>query len=72
MYKNVMSGIPGIEFYPIVALLLFFGFFVAVVAWFFYVGRSPAGKKKLETISRQPLEEDVYPVPENITISSLV
>jgi cytochrome c oxidase cbb3-type subunit IV len=54
MYKNVMSGIPGIEFYPIVALLLFFGFFVCLVAWFFL-----ADGKKLDVISRQPLEEDV-------------
>ena len=54
MYKNVMSGIPGIEFYPIVALLLFFGFFAGVVAWFFL-----ADRKKLDVISRQPLEEDV-------------
>jgi cytochrome c oxidase cbb3-type subunit IV len=54
MYKNVMSGIPGIEFYPIVALLLFFGFFVGVIAWFFLADRN-----RLDVISRLPLEEDV-------------
>jgi cbb3-type cytochrome oxidase subunit 3 len=70
MYKNVMSGIPGIEFYPIVALLLFFGFFVAVIAWFVYAGSSK-GKRKLEAIARQPLEEDVFPVSKKVTISPL-
>ena len=52
MYKNVLTDIPGIEYYPIVALLLFFGFFVALVVWFFRVD-----KTKLEEIARQPLEE---------------
>jgi cytochrome c oxidase cbb3-type subunit IV len=55
MYKNVMTGIPGIEFYPIVALLLFFGFFAGVVAWFFL-----ADRRKLDVIARQPLEDDVF------------
>lgn len=62
MYKNVMSGIPGIEFYPIVALLLFFGFFAGVVAWFFL-----ADRRKLDVISRQPLEEDVITRVSTIT-----
>lgn len=35
MYKNVLSSIPGIELYPIIALILFFGFFAALIFWFF-------------------------------------
>ncbi len=56
MYKNVLTDIPGIEYYPIVALLLFFGFFVALIVWFFRVD-----KTKLEEIARQPLEDDQTP-----------
>lgn len=37
MYKNVLSHIPGIELYPIVALVLFFGFFTALIVWYFKV-----------------------------------
>lgn len=62
MYKNVMSGIPGIEFYPIVALLLFFGFFTCIIAWFFLADRT-----KLDVIARQPLEEDVYAITTNVS-----
>jgi cytochrome c oxidase cbb3-type subunit IV len=57
MYKQVMSGIPGIEFYPIVALLLFFGFFTSVIIWYFMAERSPKWKQRLEILSRQPLED---------------
>ncbi len=35
MYKNVLANIPGIELYPIVALIVFFGFFAALIVWFF-------------------------------------
>lgn len=59
MYKNVMSGIPGIEFYPIVALLLFFGFFTAVVVWYFLAERSPKWKSRLEQLAKQPLDDGI-------------
>ncbi len=53
MYKNVLSAIPGIENYPIAALVLFFGFFIGLLVWYVRVD-----KKQLELIARQPLEED--------------
>jgi hypothetical protein len=37
MYKNVLSSIPGIEYYPIIALVFFFGFFVALIVWYLRV-----------------------------------
>ncbi|MFN4907773.1 MAG: hypothetical protein ACK475_06575 [Bacteroidota bacterium] len=37
MYKNVLTSIPGIEWYPIIALVLFFGFFSALMIWFVLV-----------------------------------
>jgi cbb3-type cytochrome oxidase subunit 3 len=53
MYKNVLSSIPGIELYPIVALVLFFGFFTALIVWYFR-----ADKARLERLSRSILQED--------------
>ena len=52
MYKNVLSSIPGIEYYPIVALVLFFGFFTVLLVWFFR-----ADKARLDEQSRQPFDE---------------
>lgn len=52
MYKNVLSGIPGIEFYPIVALVLFFGFFLGLIVWYFKADRST-----LDRVARLPLED---------------
>ena len=53
MYKNVLTSIPGIEYYPIVALLLFFGFFTVLLVWFFRVDTT-----NLEEVARQPLDDD--------------
>jgi cytochrome c oxidase cbb3-type subunit IV len=52
MYKNVLSSIPGIEHYPIVALVLFFGFFIGLIVWYFRADRS-----RLDRVARLPLEE---------------
>ncbi len=53
MYKNVLSSIPGIEWYPIAALIVFFGFFIGLLIW--YVR---ADKHRLEVLSRMPLEDE--------------
>lgn len=52
MYKNVLSSIPGIELYPVVALVLFFGFFSALLVWFVFVD-----KNRLEQLSASALED---------------
>ena len=52
MYKNVLSSIPGIEYYPIVALILFFGFFAVLIVWFFKADRS-----RLDSLARQPFDD---------------
>ncbi len=52
MYKNVLSSIPGIELYPIVALVLFFGFFTALIVWYFR-----ADTARLERLSAAILDE---------------
>lgn len=53
MYKNVLASIPGIEYYPIVALVLFFGFFTVLIVWFFR-----ADKTQLDEHARQPFDQD--------------
>lgn len=53
MYKNILASIPGIEYYPIVALVFFFGFFSALIYWFFVVD-----KQRMNTLSAGILEED--------------
>lgn len=53
MYKNVLANIPGIELYPIVALVLFFGFFAALIVWYFR-----ADNARLERLSASILQDD--------------
>lgn len=52
MIRNVLSHIPGIEYYPIVALLLFFVFFTGLLVWFLR-----ADRKKLDRFSQIPFDE---------------
>jgi len=52
MYKNVLTGIPGIEVYPIVALLMFFAFFVGLIVWYVRVDRA-----RMDEVSRLPLDD---------------
>jgi hypothetical protein len=52
MYKNVLASIPGIEWYPIVALVFFFSFFIGLVVWFV-----KADKTKLRKHSELVLED---------------
>lgn len=54
MYKNVLASIPGIEWYPIVALLFFFGFFTVLIVWYFR-----ADQKRLEAIARTILDDGI-------------
>lgn len=49
--KHHMSGIEGVEIYPIISLLIFFIFFVGL---FFWVGT--AKKKYIDKVSNLPFE----------------
>ena len=49
--KHHMEGIDGVAIYPIISLLIFFIFFVALFIW---VGT--AKKKYIEEVSNLPLE----------------
>ncbi len=48
-----MDSISGIEIYPIISLLIFFGFFVVLFLWVF-----TAKKEYIESVSNIPLELD--------------
>lgn len=52
MYKNVIASIPGIEWYPIIALVLFFGFFSVLLIWFMLVDTN-----RLQHLSTAALED---------------
>ena len=49
--KNHMDSIVGIEIYPIISLLIFFIFFVALFWWVI-----TAKKDHIETVSNIPLD----------------
>lgn len=39
MDKQILSSIPGIEYYPVISLAIFFAIFAAVVVWYFRADR---------------------------------
>jgi len=49
--KNHMESITGIEIYPLISLLIFFIFFVALFFWVF-----TAKKEYITTVSNIPLD----------------
>ena len=49
--KNHMDSISGIEIYPIISLLIFFGFFVILFWWVF-----TAKKEYINNVSNIPLD----------------
>lgn len=51
--KGHMETIDGIEVYPIISLLIFFLFFVALFWWVF-----TAKKDYINTVEQIPLEQD--------------
>ncbi|WP_159023824.1 CcoQ/FixQ family Cbb3-type cytochrome c oxidase assembly chaperone [Formosa sp. L2A11] len=51
--KNYMDSIAGIEIYPILSLLIFFGFFVVLFWWVL-----TAKKEYIDSVSDLPLDKD--------------
>jgi cytochrome c oxidase cbb3-type subunit 4 len=52
MESNVLSSIPGIEFYPLVSLILFLTFWTGLIVWYFR-----ADKNRLASIAHQPIDD---------------
>jgi cbb3-type cytochrome oxidase subunit 3 len=59
--KGHASSIEGIDIYPMISLLIFFLFFVAVL---YYVKKMD--KKSVQEISALPLDLDENPVPTSV------
>ncbi|PHR26031.1 MAG: CcoQ/FixQ family Cbb3-type cytochrome c oxidase assembly chaperone [Arcobacter sp.] len=57
--KHNLTGIDGVDIYPMISLLLFVIFFLVM---FLYVARMK--KSRIEELSALPLEEDVEPEQE--------
>jgi hypothetical protein len=53
MYREVLQSIDGVAVYPIVALLIFFTFFVGVVVWTVRLDGA-----QVRELARLPLDED--------------
>ena len=51
--KHNLESIDGVEIYPIISLLLFFGVFIGMIV---FVVKLP--KKSIEEISQLPLDAD--------------
>ena len=51
--KNYMDSISGIEIYPILSLLIFFGFFVVLFWWVL-----TAKKDYINSVSNLPFENE--------------
>lgn len=51
--KGHMETIEGIEIYPMISLLIFFGFFVGLFWWV-----ATAKKDHIKEVSKIPLEND--------------
>lgn len=51
--KQYLETIEGVSLYPIISLLIFFGFFVILFWWVF-----TARKEYIESVSQLPLLED--------------
>lgn len=53
MYKEVLRSMEGIEVYPSISLILFFGFFILLVIYMIRTGKS-----HWEHAANLPLEND--------------
>ncbi len=52
MFKNYLNGIEGIATYPVLSLVVFFLFFVAISIWLFR-----ADKKHLDELAQIPFND---------------
>ncbi|MBS1537364.1 MAG: cytochrome C oxidase Cbb3 [Bacteroidetes bacterium] len=51
MYKNILQSIQGVEIYPLISMMIFFGLFLSVIVWFFR-----ADKRHLQEMAELPLD----------------
>lgn len=54
MYKQVLQSITGIEIYPVIALIMFFLFFLLILGWIFTLN-----KKYITRMENIPLDDSI-------------
>lgn len=64
MRRNVIEAIQGIEVYPLIALVIFFGFFMIMLYWVFWLDKSYIkSAEDLPLDDEQELSETYKSVP---------
>lgn len=64
MRRNVIEAIQGIEIYPLIALVIFFGFFMIMLYWVFWLDKSYIkSAEDLPLDDEQELSETYKSVP---------
>lgn len=53
MFKEILNSISGVEIWPIIALFLFMGIFIAIVIWVIRLD-----KRFIKKMKELPLEKD--------------
>ncbi len=53
MYKEILRSINDIDIFPIIAIMIFFLFFIGLLIWVFKMD-----KKHVRHMSNMPLEDD--------------
>ncbi|MFN2372723.1 MAG: cbb3-type cytochrome c oxidase subunit 3 [Cyclonatronaceae bacterium] len=53
MYKDVLSRMEGIDLFPLIALVIFFTFFVLLIVWVIRLNRS-----YVDSMANMPLDEE--------------
>ncbi len=64
MRRNVIEAIQGIEIFPLIALVIFFGFFMIMLYWVFWLDKSYIkSAEDLPLDDEQELRETYKTVP---------
>jgi cytochrome c oxidase cbb3-type subunit IV len=58
MYKEVLSRIEGIDVFPLIALVIFFTFFLVLIVWVFRLNRG-----YLDSMADMPLDGENETMP---------
>jgi hypothetical protein len=53
MRRNVLETIQGIEIFPLISLVIFFGFFTLMLYWVFFLDKS-----YVDDAEHMPLDEE--------------
>jgi len=65
MRRNVLETMQGIEIFPLISLVIFFGFFILMLYWVFFLD-----KNYIHDAEELPLDEEPTPSETFNTISN--